>query len=146
MGAVAALLAAPGDPRIRALVLDSPFADLVSTIDHNLGRRGIPPALVRGPLLAIVAIRARYEPRTVRPIDAMRAIAVPVLLLHGTDDRLVPFGNAEALAGAAPDVVRLVPLAGSGHNDPRPADLDDTIRDFLSVALATRDAGTITQP
>jgi 3-oxoadipate enol-lactonase len=39
---------------------------------------------------------------------------VPVLVLHGTSDRIVPFGNAAPLAKRFPRS-RLVPLEGAGH-------------------------------
>jgi pimeloyl-ACP methyl ester carboxylesterase len=47
-------------------------------------------------------------------------IAVPTLVLHGTEDPLLPYPNAEVLADEIPDA-RLVPLDGVGHEvPPRP--------------------------
>jgi pimeloyl-ACP methyl ester carboxylesterase len=47
-------------------------------------------------------------------------VTAPTLVLHGTEDPLFPFGNAEALADEIPGA-RLVPLEGSGHEmPPRP--------------------------
>jgi pimeloyl-ACP methyl ester carboxylesterase len=44
----------------------------------------------------------------------------PTLVLHGTEDPLLPYGHAEALAAEIPDA-RLVPLEGVGHEmPPRP--------------------------
>jgi pimeloyl-ACP methyl ester carboxylesterase len=43
-------------------------------------------------------------------------VPVPVLILHGDQDELVPYTLGEALARALPDA-RLVPLVGGGHND-----------------------------
>lgn len=47
-------------------------------------------------------------------------IGVPVALVHGSDDDVVPLANAEsyvAAAEAAGDPVELVVIEGSGHND-----------------------------
>lgn len=44
-------------------------------------------------------------------------IAVPALVLHGTDDPLFPIGHGEALAREVPGA-RLVPLPGAGHEQP----------------------------
>jgi pimeloyl-ACP methyl ester carboxylesterase len=47
-------------------------------------------------------------------------IRAPTLVLHGTEDPLLPFGHAEALAAEIPGA-RLVPLEGMGHEmPPRP--------------------------
>lgn len=42
-------------------------------------------------------------------------VTAPILLLHGTADRVVPFGHASALAAAAGERARLVPFEGRGH-------------------------------
>jgi pimeloyl-ACP methyl ester carboxylesterase len=42
------------------------------------------------------------------------AIVMPTLVLHGTADRIVPFGNGRRLAEGLP-AARLVALAGAGH-------------------------------
>jgi hypothetical protein len=48
----------------------------------------------------------------------LRRIALPVLILHGQWDELVPFSQAEALHGLLPPgQSRLVPIPGAGHND-----------------------------
>ena len=48
---------------------------------------------------------------------AARATAMcPVLIVHGTNDGVVPFSEGEAIAKAAPDA-EFMPIAGAGHND-----------------------------
>ena len=44
-------------------------------------------------------------------------IDCPLLLLHGTEDELVPFEHSEKLLAAADEPKRLVPIEGAGHND-----------------------------
>jgi pimeloyl-ACP methyl ester carboxylesterase len=46
-------------------------------------------------------------------------IDLPTLILHGTDDPLLPYGHAEALAREIPGSM-LVPLPGGGHQYPLP--------------------------
>lgn len=43
------------------------------------------------------------------------APAVPVLVLQGTEDRLTPPANGDALRASAPDRVSVVPVEGGGH-------------------------------
>ena len=57
------------------------------------------------------------------------AIAVPTLVLHGTEDPLFPIGHGEALAAEIPGA-RLVPLDGVGHEIP-PRQTWDTVVDEL---------------
>ena len=51
--------------------------------------------------------------------ERIAAIEAPVLMFHGTDDRLVPFVQGERLAAAArrSRSVEFVAVEGAGHND-----------------------------
>lgn len=57
-------------------------------------------------------------------------IAMPVLVLHGTDDPLFPPAHGEALAAAIPGA-RLVRLEGMGHESPPPALWDAVVPEVL---------------
>lgn len=48
---------------------------------------------------------------------ALRQLAVPTLVIHGSDDPLVPLGNGERTARAIPDAELLV-IEGMGHDIP----------------------------
>jgi pimeloyl-ACP methyl ester carboxylesterase len=68
-----------------------------------------PPAFAR----QFVAIQASGD-RT----EALRALRVPTLVMHGADDPLVSLPGGEATAAAIPDAELLV-IPGMGHNLPR---------------------------
>ncbi|MDT0443193.1 alpha/beta fold hydrolase [Streptomyces johnsoniae] len=51
----------------------------------------------------------------VRP--RLGGVAAPALVVHGTEDPLFPFGDAEALAAAIPGAA-LLPVEGAGHQVP----------------------------
>ena len=53
-------------------------------------------------------------------------IAVPTLVLHGTEDPLFPLAHGEALAAAIPEA-RLVPLDGVGHEIPPAQTWDEVV-------------------
>ena len=59
-------------------------------------------------------------------------IAVPALVLHGTQDPLFPPGHAEAMAREVPGA-RLVLLEGAGHELPEPV-WDVTIPEILAIS------------
>ena len=44
-------------------------------------------------------------------------ITVPVMVLHGVDDGLVPFSHGEQIFAAAPEPKRFYAIAGAGHNN-----------------------------
>lgn len=91
--AVAAEMAARG--QADALVLVSPFTSL---------------AEVASPFGWALAPADRLDVRA-----ALRAVRVPVTVLHGTRDRLIPFRMGQELAGLAG--ARWIPLARVGHNE-----------------------------
>ena len=137
MGAVAALYLAAEDARVKALVLDSPFAELGPVVDRVIASYHLPASLLRPILFEIAGWRAHYAPGAVRPIDAIRKIKVPILLFHGDRDELVPFTDALALKAAAGGPLTLVPLAGLDHDTPRPAAYQDQIVQFLTQSMSS---------
>ena len=125
-----ALLAAATSTVFRAVVSLYGVMDLetLAADTHKLEARYM-DGLV-GPL---PEARERYRERS--PIAHAARIAVPVLLLQGLDDRVVPPSQAEAMrdALAARDVpVRYVPLEGEGHGFRKA----DTLRRVLAEELA----------
>ena len=135
MGASAAIYAAAEDPRVRVVVLDSPFADLGSIVDERLRAMHVPPAIGRFPLFLLAGWRAGFDPARLRPVDAIAKVRVPILLLHGDRDALVPFSNAERLKKAAGGPVTFIPLEGQGHNGPRSDEIGDRIAMLLARVL-----------
>lgn len=136
MGAAAAIFEAADDARVKALVLDSPFADLRKLIDLQIASAHVPVFLIRGPLLAFAGWRANYDVEAVRPVAAIPKVRAPMLLLHGDRDTLVPYDDAKALQAAAKAPLTFVPLTGLGHNDPRPEDYAERIAGFLSKGVS----------
>lgn len=58
-------------------------------------------------------------------------ITVPVLMIHGGQDEVVPYAQAEQLKAAAGDNVRLVRLEGSAHNTLYYFGAPQVITDFI---------------
>jgi uncharacterized protein len=81
------------------LVLISPFTSVA-----DMARR-------RVPMFPASLVRHRFDTQAKAP-----AISMPVLIIHGTQDEVVPFAMGERLASVFPDV-RFVPLSGGQHND-----------------------------
>jgi len=95
---VAVELAARGHGR--ALVLVSPYTSMV-----DLGRRMV------GGMLARLAVADRFD-----NAGKIGRIELPVTVIHGTDDNVVPYAMGEAIAKACKNG-RLITVAHHGHND-----------------------------
>lgn len=94
-------------PEIRAAVIESAFASWREIAANTVG--GDSP----GPLSRMVAWLFINDAH--RPLDAIRGVDVPVLILHGTADTLVPISHGRRLAQAGPHA-ELIELAGGEHN------------------------------
>ena len=106
MGAVGALIAAAADPRVAAVVATSTPADpyRLTRQTFRLARLPIPDPIAYP--LAWLTTRVFVKPRHHRPrdISASRAVTLfdgPVMLVHGTEDRVVPVAHLERLETAA---------------------------------------------
>lgn len=82
-------------------------------------------------LLARVLIRDDH-----RPDVAIAKIDRPVLVIHGTGDRIVPVGHGRRLAGEGP-TAELVELDGGDHNDMRTThpEIDRLVIEFFRRTL-----------
>ncbi|NMM33675.1 MAG: alpha/beta hydrolase, partial [Phycicoccus sp.] len=70
------------------------------------------------------------------PLTTLPTLAVPVLLVHGEHDVVVPVADARRLAAAAPDAMLLV-VPGAGHADVGDAMLvNDALREFALRTVA----------
>jgi fermentation-respiration switch protein FrsA (DUF1100 family) len=108
-GAVAVALAARRP--VGALVLDSPFS---SALD------------VAAAFYWMFPVRWLMLDRF-RSDKLITAVAAPLLVIHGTEDRIVPIRFAEKLFGAAREPKQFIRVEGGGH----PA-LDDAIPEVLA--------------
>lgn len=85
---------------VRGLVLESPF-----TSARDMSRRHYAP-------FPAFLVRLRLD-----NLATVRRTRCPVLVFHGTADRLVPAAMGAAVAAAARGPVEFVPIPGAGHND-----------------------------
>ena len=83
----------------RGLVLLSPFTSVVEAVRGFVGP------------LATLVVQDRFD-----SIAKIGELSLPIVVIHGMDDGLVPFAHGERLVAAARDA-RLVPLPGVGHDD-----------------------------
>jgi fermentation-respiration switch protein FrsA (DUF1100 family) len=107
-------------PDFRAIVAESPFADLPAIAEFRvrqifhfppLLQSVIPSLLVRNSMI-YAKFRYGIDLRQVQPIESISRTATPILLIHGLRDSRTPSWHSQALARAdAQSVLWLVPHA-----------------------------------
>lgn len=107
--------------RVNGLILESPCIQLNAALDYGLSAFRLPvmdapvPPLIQ--LAAKRTAEIRYGVRWSafdRAADAAR-LHVPVLLMHGEDDPVIPIRTSEELARRAPERIRFARFSGAGH-------------------------------
>lgn len=101
MGASTVLLAAPEHPEMRAIVVDSPFADLYSIMEGQRAKTGMPPSFFNPGIILMSQVLYGINPMQNQPREAMARLGDrPILLIHSTVDDLIPVSNAHELQKA----------------------------------------------
>jgi dipeptidyl aminopeptidase/acylaminoacyl peptidase len=116
LGGWAALLAAAGDPRLRAVAACAAAVDI--------GALDLDPAAMEREFTRFLAVtpdefRRQRDEAAARldPLAAAAAIAPrPLLIVHGTADPWVPVAHARRLAGRARQPFRYAEIDGGGHD------------------------------
>lgn len=118
MGAAIAMRAAERDGRIAALVLESPMVDLDRSVARLLRKRGLRATGFLARLITSRAGRlAGVALRRPRPLDVAARLKCPALILHGTDDWLVPADEVRRLAESFPQPPARIEIPLAGHSN-----------------------------
>ncbi|MGA9119496.1 MAG: alpha/beta fold hydrolase [Bacteroidota bacterium] len=118
MGAAIAIQLASIDPRVSAVVAESGFATLRSVFDDYQKRMvKLPWHYLRNLVIRRSEKIANFKARFVSPLEAVRTIHVPLLIIHGTADDRIKVDYSEMLFREAnePKELWLIPNA-SHHN------------------------------
>ena len=92
-------------------------------------------ASLNGVVGALAAMRDRVD-----STPMLGNIDVPVLIIHGADDQLIPVSEAEAMHQAIPNSeLVIVPDAGHLPNLEQPDIFNDTVIDFLEEVMEEED-------
>ncbi len=126
-------------PRVIAVVLDAPVLDWRAVLRHGARRRYVPSVLAR--------ITARVAQRRVGidfdDLDHLRlalGTELPTLIIHGTEDGLVPLGTSRLYAHEHPLTTTLFAVQGARHGDTWRSDAracHDALHRFLLPIVGT---------
>jgi pimeloyl-ACP methyl ester carboxylesterase len=118
MGAATALLMAPDEPLVRAVVADSAYAELASLIDDQVPKASGLPGMFTPGMVFLARPLVGFDMYTIRPIDSVPSMAsrgVPLLVIHGDADPTVPVSHGHRIAAAYGEGVETLFVPGAGH-------------------------------
>ena len=153
MGGATAILAAAEEPRIAAIVADSPYARLRWAVQQVARLRGYPSFIT--PAIAFLgcfatALHLRHRMQSFDPVEVIQQLAPrPLLLMHGVEDDIVPVASAHALFKRASHPKELWLQHGMKHCkaiDEAADEFRERIVGFFDRWLASADHGTPGSP
>lgn len=118
MGAATALLLTAIEPRVRAVAEDSGYAYLNGVLDHQLPKMSrLPRFFTPGVVFAARSLLG-VDAYSIRPVEAVAGLgarAVPLLVIHGEADTVVPVDHGRLLATAYGPAVDTLFVPGAEH-------------------------------
>ncbi len=116
MGGATVLMAAGEElpENVKGIIADSPYSSPIDIIARVGGESGIPAPLVK--LFAIMGARifGGFSLTESSPVSAVKKAKVPILLVHGEADTLVPYYMCDKIHTANPSTV-LKKFPGADH-------------------------------
>lgn len=104
--------------RVRALVAEAPYREVVTPVRNTIRRHGKPWYVTGQLALALSGIRSGGGP-TLAGFDRaghMERVLCPALIVHGTNDETCPIQDGRDIAGAS-EHTTFVEIEGAGHSD-----------------------------
>jgi alpha-beta hydrolase superfamily lysophospholipase len=140
-GAAVSIQWGAADPRVRAVVALAPFSTMREIIP-DWWRLNLPllsrllPNVVLQRSIDLAGHMAGFNPDDADSREAAAHSVAPILIVHGQDDKTVPYTESASIATRAPGHVTLVPFDGEDHDhlasDPR---LMPLVLDFYARAF-----------
>ena len=101
---------------VKAVIADCPYDAPANIIKKVLGKdMGMPVGIIY-PLIRLGGILyGKFNLESASPVEAVKQSKVPILLIHGDDDRFVPYEMSCNIHVAAPDKIEFHTIRGAGH-------------------------------
>lgn len=101
---------------VKAVIADCPYDAPANIIKKVLGKdMGMPVGIVY-PLIRLGGmLYGKFNLEASSPVESVKQSKVPILLIHGDDDRFVPYEMSCNIHAAAPDKIEFHTIHGAGH-------------------------------
>ena len=114
LGAAATVACLRNRPRVDFAVADCPFSDILDVLKNGLRSMRLPGFLVY-PASFFARLRYGFSYAQMRPIEGLRDNRVPILFIHGAEDKFIPPAHSEALQKATGGYSELCLVPGAPH-------------------------------
>ena len=105
-------------PEVVGVVLDSPLVDVYDTVELGAVKAGLPlPKQLTRLALAVAGLRTGVDFSQLRQSVSADRIAVPVMVIAGTEDSTVPIGSVDRFTAAVRTPLTYHRLEGVEHVD-----------------------------
>jgi fermentation-respiration switch protein FrsA (DUF1100 family) len=117
MGAATVLMASalPLPENVMGIIADCPYSSPKAVIQKVCRDMHFPVRLTYPFLRLGARLFGGFSLSDEGAVDAVKESRVPILVIHGEDDRFVPCEMSREIAKAAPEKVRLETFPGAGH-------------------------------
>lgn len=117
MGAATVLMAAGLGlpPQVKGVWADCGYSSTEGVLRHMIRRWNLPETLTFGAARLGGRIFGGFDVREITPLEAVKKAKVPILLIHGEDDNVVPRHMAEEIREACAAPVEIVSVPGAHH-------------------------------
>ena len=117
MGGATVLMASdlPLPQNVKGIIADCPYSKPLDVILHVGKQRSFPNWLIKPFAILAAKIYGGFDLLETDVERAVKHTKVPILILHGEDDRYVPCSMSEVAAQANPEMVRRFTFPGAAH-------------------------------
>lgn len=118
MGAAVAIQAAAIDKRIAGVCAENSFSTLRKIFDDYQKRLiKLPFHYLRNLVIIHSELRARFKATNVSPLEAVKNLSIPLLIIYGTEDHLIKHEYSLQLFEAANEPKAILAVKGAAHNN-----------------------------
>lgn len=144
-GAAVLVQALSGESRLRTGVAVAPFSQLEPILERAVANRISPrmPPILTWSVMTLGSWRGGFDAREVNPVVAAAKIEVPLMVVHGEEDGVIPWEQGRAVFDALPEGGhrwRVVP--GGRHGNVLAVGGDELYHEMISFWLAALDTRT----
>ena len=100
---------------IRGIIADCPYTSARAIMEKELRAAGIPPFLLMWLISFTTRFWAHFSINVPGAVEGVEKTSIPILLLHGDKDGLVPYSMSQEIEKANPKMVRLVTFSSADH-------------------------------
>lgn len=118
MGAATVLMVAGMElpENVKGVIADCPYDAPSNIIKKVLGQDMGMPVKIVYPLIRLGGmLYGKFNLNAASPVEAVKKTRIPILLIHGDDDRFVPHPMSCNIHAAAPEKIEFHTIPGAGH-------------------------------